>query len=191
MSRRAKLSLIGTYKYLEALSFIVIILGVPAFFYQQWQTSETRRTEETLKFITMFQQERIVSAKADLLLPWIQYSDEIKVINAGRGLDQVMLHRWVEKLIEASVNHNPEKNLVHAIFIMTDFFDQLYLCVSMNVCQEEPAQQYFREYTSQFDYLFGHKIEEWRVDLSISDFGRGIRYFATTRSDRHTKAEAQ
>lgn len=170
------------HKHLEVLSYIVVILGVPVFFYQQWQITETRRTEETLKFVTMFQQERVASARSTLLLSWIKYSKEIELINAGPGLSQVMLERWVEKMIEISSNSNPEKNLINAIYVMIDFFDQLYLCVRVNVCREEPAWLYFHEFSSQFYRLYGHKVEEMRGSLSIDGFGSGIRYFAKTKS---------
>lgn len=171
------------HKYLEALSFIAIIFGVPLFFYQQWQNTEIRRTEETLRFVNLFQQERIASARAELLLPWFKYTSEIQRINNSNGLERSMLNRWVEKMIEASAHSNPEKNLIHSIIIITDFFDQLYLCINIKVCQEESAKLYFREYSSKFYSLYGHKIEELSSSLSISTFGRGIKYFGEYNQD--------
>lgn len=184
MKERLRFLIDQIRKHLEVLSYIVVILGVPVFFYQQWQITETRRTEETLKFVTMFQQERVALARATLFLSWVKYSKDIELINAGPGIPQLMLERWVEKMIEISSKSNPEKNLINAIYVMTDFFDQLYLCVRVNVCREEPARLYFHEFSFHFYHLYGYKVEEIRGSLSIDSFGSGIRYFAAARSSK-------
>jgi len=165
-------------KFLEGLSYIVVILGVPVFFYQMHAESNQRQSEQTLAFISRFQEEGISTTRAELFLPWTDYADEIRALNAGTGMPQSMLDRWVDRIVESSVKRNPDHNLLQSIHAMTDFFDQLHLCIATEVCEKKTARRYFRAYAVQFQALYGRKVEALREDLALGHFGKGLDFIA-------------
>lgn len=175
-------SLAWWHQWVEFATLLVVLLGVPAFFYERWSAGKDARIEHTLDYIEQFQDGRIGQARSDLTLAWSDYGPEIQALNAAGGVDRGILERWVSTTVAASVERSPQDNLRSALFVMADFFDQLSLCIDARICDEQTAQRYFAAEASQFMCLYGGEVQSMRAQLSLGSFGTGLQSLAE-RSD--------
>lgn len=158
---------------LEGFSYIVVIGGVPAYFYQQVQQDEARRVANTLEYIRLYQGERITSSREQLALSWFRYSNSLGAINA-QGISSAMLDHMVRSMIDASIERDDKENLRRALLVLNDFYNQLAVCIESESCDLTSARTYFAGEATQLSELYGGWFEHTRSTLSIPDLGAGI-----------------
>lgn len=154
-------------------SNIAVILGIPIFLFQQYSDFEQNRRRETLFYVNIFQEERLVDNRRLLLRPWTEVSIP-GLIDAGasvQDLDRIVL-----------LQSREDEHLSSAIFEMVDFLDSVGLCVDSFVCDEDLSKIYFLKYASHFWCIYGGYIVSYRERFSIADFGEITEKFVGGRN---------
>lgn len=163
---------------MEALSYIVVILGVPVFVLQQYQDQDRRRVDTTLSYISLYQGDRLSNARNLLLSSWFQYGSDIAAVNASGGISEESYRHLVSSMIDASVERDPVGNLRNALFFVADFYAQLDICITSGACARQQAVTYFGSDVQQLRCTYGAWFDQTASDMEIADFGAGITAMA-------------
>ena len=74
-----------------------------------------------------------------------------------------------------------ESKVPAAVMTITEYFDQIHLCVRQRICDAATAEEYFGPYAERFYCLYKLVIEELGRRLILADFGRGVIALAPDR----------
>lgn len=166
-------------QWLEAMYFVAVILGIPLFFLQQAKVSEFNRVNQTLTFVSLFQQEPLLSARNKLLQSWESYEPDLMWVNQVGGVDQETVDIWVNKMIQVSAGREGSANLGANVLLVSDFFDQLYFCIEAEACSATVAKKYFGDFANEFDALYGGYVHEKSKSLNARMLGRGLGFLSS------------
>ena len=159
---------------LEYLSFAVVIAGIPLFFLEQSNRVDDDRAARTLSLVREFQDQPLLDARFRLLEPWLEYGEEIALVNRVGGLNQQEIDAWVYAIVEHS-RVSGGNQLIRAIHDVTNFFDYLEICLSANLCDAEVTRTYFHGFAREFYCLYGAVIRTNREEMQITNFGLGLQ----------------
>lgn len=171
----------GISSILSALANVVVVLGVPAFFYQQMSDDDLRQKQSTLSYINRYQSGTLETQRLDITLSWARYAPEIQAARAVGGLSSRTINDFVSGMISASTERDPQRNLQTALFSIVNFYDELLICVRSSVCDERLSERYFQGEAKQIVKIYGGWIDRTKESLSISGFGAGLRYFSGSK----------
>lgn len=160
---------------IETLSFIVIILGVPAFFIEQYQARQHAAKEATLEYVNRFHRAELTESRFLLLKPWLDQNIQ-KLVEAGASRETI--NDIVQAEIDTSADNGPNKDLRVAVFRMVDFYDSLLVCLENEICSEDLVRSYFGDYAVRFDCLYGGYIKKVKSEQAVDRFGEKLAQFA-------------
>ncbi|MFO3798092.1 MAG: hypothetical protein ACK8QZ_12585, partial [Anaerolineales bacterium] len=115
-------------KVLEGAAHIVVILGIPAFFYQQFQHKVMLRKQQTLESITAFSTDEVLNAREQVQRPW-------RTVSVPALIDAGMTRDDFNRLVTETVNDDLE--LQRSIFLIVDFFENARRCIDLELCEEQ------------------------------------------------------
>lgn len=168
------MSKIEVWDWVDRLSKIVVALGVPLFFVEQYLHWERDKATNTLEFVKKFQDTQLVNQRFALLSAWMQY--DIRQLQAA-GPSKKAIDDAVLKIVNASVVPG-KTDLRAAVFDIVDFYETLKVCIDSNRCDGEMAVSYFSEYAHRFFCLYQPYILKLREQQAVSSYGKRLEEFA-------------
>ena len=164
----------GLWSWIDRITKVIVLLGIPMFFVQEHIKSEQDRASNTLDFVKRFGEAELVSQRMALLKPWLQY--DVSSIEAAK-IPKETLSDLVLKMIEVSEDER-QGDLRSAIFRIVDFYETLGICIEIGRCNAQIATSYFMDYAHRFSCLYRPYIEELRSKQLITSFGMRLEGFA-------------
>jgi hypothetical protein len=165
----------------EFLASVAVILGVFIFFaFEREDARRNARVEHVLQYIAQFQEGEIAANRTTLIRSFFAHQAELRQLKE-RAAPPAVIQSWVAKLARDTPRDGSRADVQSAVFAVTEWFDQLALCVEKRICEESTAKEYFGPYAAQFHCLYKLVIDELRDDLILSDFGRGVESLAPER----------
>jgi hypothetical protein len=165
----------------EFLASLAVILGVFIFFaFEREDARRNARVEHVLQYIAQFQDGEIAANRTTLIRSFFAHQAELQQFKE-RAAPPEVIQTWVAKLARDTPRDGSRADVQSAVFALTEWFDQLALCVEKRICEESTAKEYFGPYAAQFHCLYRLVIDDLREDLILSDFGRGVEALAPER----------
>jgi hypothetical protein len=158
-------------RYIAILANIVVILGVPAFFYQQHLSNKSDTEKVTLAYVERFQNNDLIKAQLDLFDEWRRYP--VALVHA----DIESLKDFAEKDMSAR-DARGDHSIDDALFRFDAFYAELAQCVEKKICSKDLSQTYFQDFAVRLICLYGQHYAEVERTLGVSGFGAGIRKIA-------------
>ncbi|MEA3278725.1 MAG: hypothetical protein U9Q81_26185 [Pseudomonadota bacterium] len=162
---------------LRNLSYIVVILGIPTFFLDQYEGRQRQNKLNTLEYVNRFHDPHLIRQRFALLRPWLD-RDLNKLLAAGAS------RRTLQDLVLADVTASAEKgreaDMRAALFDVVDFYDSLSVCLQVSLCSSDLAESYFGDYATRFFCLYEGYIKKVRTEQSIPSFGLRLEEFSNS-----------
>lgn len=166
--------------WVERASWVVILLGIPSFFLEQYFRSNIERASNTLEFVKKYQEPNMVAQRFALLRPWLQYN--VQQLEA-QGISTRAINDTVFNLIKSSEGTDSDMRV--AIFDIVDFFETLLVCIEIDRCNKKIATSYFKEYANQFYCLYEPYITQLRRQQQMpKNYACSVSRFAGTCDTR-------
>ena len=159
----------------EFLSALAVIVGIYIYFgFEREDARRNARIEHVLQYIEQFQENELLRSRNALSRSWFDHRDELRELTGGGAAPADVIQRWARLIVEDSPRDGSPADLQAAIFTITEYFDQLGLCVEKRICEASTAKEYFGPYAERFYCLYKPVIEEFRDELALAGFGKGL-----------------
>jgi hypothetical protein len=164
------------WKWVERLSWIWIIFGIPLFFIEHHRQVERDKAAATLEFVKRYQDNQLVTQRFALLSPWMKYNLQAFMMAKPSPL---AVEDMVLKMVDASAESNSnQRDMREAIFSIVDFYETLQLCIDAGSCDRALAVSYFGQYAHQFFCLYKPYILKLRSQQRMLDYGNRLERLA-------------
>lgn len=160
---------------LETLSHIVVVLGVPLFFYQQYQETLRNKVEQSVQYYHQFQDESFSEKKYILLEPWLR-------MNTQHIVTQGITQSAIDKMVRDVALSNPK--VIRAIIEMSSFYESLNQCVSTDLCDKKVASALFSVEANKIRCIYRPVIEDIGKKLNRESFANGLYKIANAHNSK-------
>jgi len=154
--------------WLEGVAHIAVILGVPLFFFQQFNMAQGLKRERSLAIIERFSDQDLLLARDAVQVPWREISVPELI---AEGMDCETFGDLVIDVVRS------DPRLQRSVFQIVDFFDTAHVCVEARVCDEETLTQFSQSYADEFYSVYRPYLDSLGRSLGAEAVARGLRSF--------------
>jgi len=130
------------------LKVVLIFAGIGAAI-QYYEIKETNRVKETMEQLKNFNSDNLLNARLNLNSSWEPYHKSISFINEQTVESELVKEQILSDIIFPIIK---QKNLRQDIDLLTDFFENLHICVKHEICHPGVSADLFcGDVTSFFD----------------------------------------
>lgn len=170
-------------RYFTILAHIAVLLGIPFFFYQQWEAERSDAVKATLTYVQRFEESDMVAARLALFDQWKRFPMGLM---KAKGADLSSAQDFAMKDMAVHEGQG-DKRVSEALFRFESFFTELARCEETGVCARNVADQHFREFARRLSCLYGLYFADAEGRLGVEGFGSGIREVAADATACGTK----
>jgi hypothetical protein len=155
------------WKWVERVSWVWIVFGIPLFFYEHYQQVARDKAAATLDFVKRFQDYQLVTERFALLAPWMKL--DIETFMAQKP-SPAAVEDLVLKTIDANSESAGRRDMREPVFSIVDFYETLQLCIEADKCDRALAASYFGEYAHKFYCLYLPYIAKLRRQQNMPTY---------------------
>ena len=152
------------------------VLSVALIVVQLILTGVSERTARAFDMVTRFNGDDMRAARTVLEDVSRAYNDALKGAD-GYSPEQMAV------IGEAEVfGDGPRAGTTRAALVtVTEFLDEVAVCVEAGLCLQKSACQYFTNYAGDLTHVFGSAIRRYGTENGLERFGRGVERLAGYR----------
>ena len=152
-------------KYVDIITLVIAVVGVPGYFYNQYVTSRHAQSERSLEFVTAVQTMPLLSDKITIMR---SFSDlQSRAFLAG-GPSNAALTQFVE----AKVGEDEEFG--NAVVKLVNHFDNAGACMSSGICNERILRDLLQSEAANVHRLLGPYINLLAERYFLTNIGCGL-----------------
>ncbi len=153
-------------KFVDIIGVTIAAIGVPLFFFGQFQEVKRERINRTLDYVEEYSRGEIYQVRRDIFEIWssfpVGYLSDLKANNAV----------W-NKLVSDIAATNP--SFTEAVIDLVAFFDTVGNCVSVGECHAATATDLISNQAVIFCDLYGPLVASISSQSALSSFGDGLQ----------------
>lgn len=149
---------------LEYAQYIAVIIGVPLFVWQQYETAKAQRVDRSLALAESLQSGRLSDARTAIFTPFYPYLRQLK----NSEFNSAAYNNFVKKI----VTRNP--NISEYLLEIDYFLSIVSACTDENVCSESVNRAVFGEFSEDVFCLYAGVFSDLKEKRMMEKLGEEI-----------------
>lgn len=168
----------------SVLTLLVGAAGLWLVLFELQHSLEHRKADVTLEFVERFNSDVYVTARNDVLKPWLKYQAQLVLANEYGGMSKEKADRLTSLIIQQ--DREAGGNLETQVLTLINFFDELAICVESEICDLVTSCLYFQKRAQDLNSLYGPAIAILGSTFDLNYFGSGLRTISELETCPHS-----
>lgn len=161
---------------LSALTFMLGAIGLWFVYFELQQGLNHRKADQALGFVERFNSDVYVTARNEVLRPWLAYQAQLGLANDFGGMPKEQIDQLTTLIVQQ--DRAAGGALETHILTLVNFFDELAVCVTSDICDPKTSCQYFQKRAQDLDSLYGPVLRTLGTTFDLNNAGSGLKTIA-------------
>ena len=138
--------------YATWISVAALVIGGMFTLWEYYDAKKRARVEETLRYVRSYNADEMFKANRVIDLALVKIKEDL-VQNIKTGTNEEFAD-LILALVNTSAGSKAPDALEPNIWMVTDFYETLYICIDGNLCDRAASYSFFGERARDFFYMF-------------------------------------